>query len=117
MTQVTLFAEMFLFINRLSLNILFFEFLEWLLNIDHANCVKIKIVHLIFRFPVSVMGQANSSRERHKSGDIQPCSPGKDGQAFVFDKKPNKLLYQTSGDDDDYLNAKVSTKFNKFCKK
>ena len=53
------------------------------------------------------MGQANSSRERHKSGDIQPCSPGKDGQAFVFDKKPNKLLYQTSGDDDDYLNAKV----------
>jgi 5'-AMP-activated protein kinase regulatory beta subunit len=54
------------------------------------------------------MGQANSSRERHKSGDIQPCSPGKDGQAFVFDKKPNKLLYQTSGDDDDYLNAKVT---------
>lgn len=53
------------------------------------------------------MGQANSSRERHKSGDIQPCSPGKDGQAFVFDKKPSKLLYQTSGDDDDYLNAKV----------
>ncbi|KAK4004371.1 5'-AMP-activated protein kinase subunit beta-1 isoform X1 [Daphnia magna] len=52
------------------------------------------------------MGQANSSRERHKSGDIQPCSPGKDGQAFVFDKKPSKLLYQTSGDDDDYLNAK-----------
>lgn len=53
------------------------------------------------------MGQANSSRERHKSGDIQPCSPGKDGQAFVFDKKPNKLLYQTSGEDEDYLNTKV----------
>ena len=56
---------------------------------------------------VKIMGQANSSRERHKSGDVQPCSPGKDGQAFVFDKKPNKLLYQTSADEDDFLNTKV----------
>jgi len=47
------------------------------------------------------MGQANSSRERHKSGDIPPCSPGKEGQVFVFDKKPTKLLYQTSGEDED----------------
>lgn len=59
------------------------------------------------------MGQANSSRERHKSGDIHPCSPGKDGQAFVFDKKPNKLLYQTSADDDDFLNTKVGKTISK----
>lgn len=62
---------------------------------------------ILLKFVEKVMGQANSSRERHKSGEVQPCSPGKDGQAFVFDKKPNKLLYQTSGDDDDYLNTKV----------
>jgi len=48
------------------------------------------------------MGQANSTRERHKSGDIPPSSPGTQGQAFIFDKKPNKLLYQTSGDDTEY---------------
>lgn len=53
------------------------------------------------------MGQANSSRERQKSGDIPTCSPGRDSQAFTFEKRPNKLLYQTSGDDDDYMNAKV----------
>ena len=53
------------------------------------------------------MGQANSSRERHKSGDVPPSSPGKDSQAFVFDKKPNKLVYQASGDDEDFLNTKV----------
>ena len=53
------------------------------------------------------MGQANSSRERHKSGDIPPNSPGKESQAFVFDKKPNKLVYQASGDDEDFLNSKV----------
>jgi len=52
------------------------------------------------------MGQANSSRERHKSGDIPPNSPGKESQAFVFDKKPNKLVYQASGDDEDFLNTK-----------
>lgn len=56
------------------------------------------------------MGQANSSsRERQKSGDFHPCSPVKEGQAFVFDKKANRLLYQTSNEDDDYLNTKVIT--------
>lgn len=48
------------------------------------------------------MGQANSSRERQKSGEIPTCSPGRESQAFTFEKRPNKLLYQTSGDDDDY---------------
>ena len=48
------------------------------------------------------MGQANSARERHKSGDVPPSSPGNQGQAFVFDKKPSKLLYQTSNEDDGY---------------
>ena len=66
------------------------------------------ILNLSYEFVDGEMGQANSTRERHKSGETQPCSPGKEGQAFVFDKKPNKLLYQTSGEDEDYFtNTKV----------
>ncbi|KAF4518825.1 hypothetical protein B566_EDAN008154 [Ephemera danica] len=48
------------------------------------------------------MGNAGSnSRERHKSGDALPASPGKDGQAFIFDKKPNKLEFQSSHEDEE----------------
>lgn len=39
------------------------------------------------------MGNAGSnipSRERHKSSDIMPPSPIKDGQAFVFEKKTDQ---------------------------
>lgn len=52
------------------------------------------------------MGNAGSNlpRERHKSGshDPIPGSPLKDGQAFVFDKKPDpnhRLVYQRSDED------------------
>nr|CAH7714814.1 unnamed protein product [Callosobruchus chinensis] len=41
------------------------------------------------------MGNAGSgtvnSRERQRSGETAPSSPTKEGQAFVFDKKPEKL--------------------------
>ncbi|XP_046388891.1 5'-AMP-activated protein kinase subunit beta-1 [Ischnura elegans] len=49
------------------------------------------------------MGNAGSnSRDRHKSGDgMPPSSPGKDGQAFIFDKKPNKLVIQNSNEDEE----------------
>lgn len=54
------------------------------------------------------MGNANtsssSSREHHKSGD-EPCSPGKEGTAFVFDKKHNKSIYHQASGDDDFLNG------------
>jgi 5'-AMP-activated protein kinase regulatory beta subunit len=47
------------------------------------------------------MGNAGSNipRERHKSSstDIIPGSPSKEGQAFVFEKKPDsRLVFQTS---------------------
>lgn len=52
------------------------------------------------------MGNAGSNlpRERHKSGshDPIPGSPLKDGQAFVFDKKPDpnhRLVFQRSEED------------------
>jgi len=51
------------------------------------------------------MGNAGSSpRDRHKSGDSgsgHPSSPGKDGQAFVFDKKHNALVLQGSHEDEE----------------
>lgn len=55
------------------------------------------------------MGNAGSNtRDRHKSGDaIAPSSPGKDGQAFVFDKKPNtKLVFQSSHEEEEPYYAK-----------
>ncbi|KAJ8926402.1 hypothetical protein NQ314_021188 [Rhamnusium bicolor] len=51
------------------------------------------------------MGNAGSSgvhRERQKSSDTAPSSPLKEGQAFIFDKKPeNKLHLQSSQEDED----------------
>lgn len=55
------------------------------------------------------MGNAGSNtRDRHKSGDaIAPSSPGKDDQAFVFDKKPNpKLVFQSSHEEEEPYYAK-----------
>jgi hypothetical protein len=56
------------------------------------------------------MGNAGSNtRDRHKSGEaIAPSSPGKDGQAFVFDKKPNnaKLVFQSSHEEEEPYYAK-----------
>lgn len=56
------------------------------------------------------MGNASSNtRDRHKSGDtIVPSSPGKDGQAFVFDKKP-KLVFQSSHDEEEPYYTKEQT--------
>lgn len=52
------------------------------------------------------MGNAGSGagRDKQKSGDanIPPHSPGKDEQAFVFDKKPeSKLVFQSSQDEEE----------------
>lgn len=52
------------------------------------------------------MGNAGSNvpRERHKSSssDIIPGSPNKDGQAFVFEKKPDsRLLLQGSNEEEE----------------
>lgn len=58
------------------------------------------------------MGNAGSNtRERHKPGEIvAPSSPGKDSQAFVFDKKPNtKLVFQSSNEDEEPYYTKDDT--------
>jgi len=51
------------------------------------------------------MGNAGSSgvpRERQKSGETAPSSPTKEEhQAFIFDKKPDKLIYQSSHEEDE----------------
>lgn len=53
------------------------------------------------------MGNAGSSRERQKLGEIVPPSPNKDGQAFIFDRKPDKqLILQNSQDDEDMYSNK-----------
>jgi hypothetical protein len=35
----------------------------------------------------------------------KPCSPGKEGTAFVFDKKHSKSIYHQASGDDEFLNA------------
>ncbi|KAK9887908.1 hypothetical protein WA026_000211 [Henosepilachna vigintioctopunctata] len=53
------------------------------------------------------MGNAgNAQRERHKSETI-PSSPVKEGQAFTFDKKAEKLVLQSSQEEEEpYYNTK-----------
>lgn len=54
------------------------------------------------------MGNAGGThRERHKSsGETVPSSPVKEGQAFVFDKKTDKLVMQHSQDEEDQYYTK-----------
>ncbi|KAG8236147.1 hypothetical protein J437_LFUL001585, partial [Ladona fulva] len=61
------------------------------------------------------MGNAGSnSRDRHKSGDgMPPSSPGKDGQAFVFDKK-HKLQIQNSNEEEDPFFSKSQASDGEF---
>ncbi|GLH12209.1 hypothetical protein R5R35_008831 [Gryllus longicercus] len=57
------------------------------------------------------MGNAGSNtRERHKPGEnMPPSSPGKDSQAFVFDKKPSpKLVFQSSNEEEEPYFSKDS---------
>ncbi|XP_020291173.1 5'-AMP-activated protein kinase subunit beta-1 [Pseudomyrmex gracilis] len=55
--------------------------------------------------PVSHHGTV--SREHRHNKDHPPPSPGKDGQAFVFDKKPSqKLVFQSSHEEEEPYFAK-----------
>lgn len=57
--------------------------------------------------PVGHHHGGGSSREHRHTKDHPPPSPGKEGQAFVFDKKPiiQKLVFQSSEEEPYY--AKV----------
>lgn len=57
-------------------------------------------------------GSGGAPRERQKSGETVPSSPSKDGQAFVFDKKPDKLLFQGSQEDEDSYYSKTPASVN-----
>nr|ANT47200.1 5'-AMP-activated protein kinase subunit beta-1 [Dastarcus helophoroides] len=46
-------------------------------------------------------GSAGAPRERQKSGEVLPSSPSKEGQAFTFEKKPEKLIFQSSQEDEE----------------
>lgn len=61
---------------------------------------------------ISAMGNAGSSGpprgDRQKSSDTAPSSPMKEGQAFVFDKKPEvKLVFQGSQEEEEPYYTKV----------
>lgn len=47
-------------------------------------------------------GNTNVPRERPRPGEVVPSSPSKEGQAFIFDKKPeSKLVLQSSQEDEE----------------
>ncbi|XP_044254460.1 5'-AMP-activated protein kinase subunit beta-1 isoform X2 [Tribolium madens] len=58
-------------------------------------------------------GSGGAPRERPKYGETVPSSPSKDGQAFVFEKKPDKLLFQSSQEDEEpYFTRPVTADFD-----
>ncbi|XP_060530496.1 5'-AMP-activated protein kinase subunit beta-1 isoform X1 [Cylas formicarius] len=58
-------------------------------------------------------GSSAPTRERQKSGDIGPSSPVKEGQAFTFDRVPEKLSYQVSQEDEEPYFTKPAENYNR----
>lgn len=59
--------------------------------------------------PVSHHHGNTVSREHRHSKDHPPSSPGKEGQVFIFDKKPSqKLVFQSSHEEEEPYFAKVT---------
>lgn len=54
-----------------------------------------------FFFKMGNAGSSGAPRERQKSGDTAPSSPSKEGQAFIFDKKIEKLNFQGLQEDEE----------------
>lgn len=59
--------------------------------------------------PVSHHHGSTVSREHRHSKDHPPSSPGKEGQAFIFDKRPpsQKFVFQSSHEEEESYFAKV----------
>lgn len=56
--------------------------------------------------PVIHHGNAVNREHRHK--DHPPSSPGKEGQVFIFDKKPSqKIVFQSSHEEEESYFTKV----------
>lgn len=58
-------------------------------------------------------GSAGPTRDRQKFGETAPSSPAKEGQAFTFDRTPDKLGYQTSQDDEEPYFTKPAEGYNR----
>jgi len=51
---------------------------------------------------------SRDNREHRHNKDLPPSSPGKEGQAFVFDKKPvQKIVFQSSHEEEETYFTKV----------
>lgn len=59
--------------------------------------------------PVSHHHGNVASREHRRNKDHPPPSPGKEGQAFVFDKKPSLLFHSSQEEEESYF-TKVTSK-------
>lgn len=58
--------------------------------------------------PVGHHHSSNTTREHRHAKEYPPPSPGKEGQAFIFDKKINqKLVFQSSHEEEEPYFAKV----------
>ncbi|XP_076655011.1 5'-AMP-activated protein kinase subunit beta-1 [Halictus rubicundus] len=63
--------------------------------------------------PVGHHHGGSSGREHRHTKEHPPPSPGKEGQAFVFDKKPSqKLVFQSSHEDEEPYFAKTGGQHN-----
>ncbi|KAF7263687.1 5'-AMP-activated protein kinase subunit beta-1 [Rhynchophorus ferrugineus] len=69
--------------------------------------------HNVIYKSFSFYGSAGPPRDRQKLGDIAPSSPIKEGQAFTFDKRPDKLGYHTSQDDEELYFSKPADGFTR----
>lgn len=59
-------------------------------------------------------GSSGASREHHrvKHGEPAPPSPSKEGQAFTFEKKPEKFQFQGSQEDDEPFYTRQTLTFD-----
>lgn len=59
--------------------------------------------------PVNHGNQIVRETHRHSKEHTRPSSPGKDGQAFTFSKKPSpKLVFQSSQEEEEPYFTKVN---------
>ncbi|KAL1509276.1 hypothetical protein ABEB36_004038 [Hypothenemus hampei] len=58
-------------------------------------------------------GSAGTPRDRQKSADTAPSSPMKEGQAFTFDKTPDKSGFHGSQEDEEPLFTKTAVNYNR----
>lgn len=61
----------------------------------------------------SFEGSAGPPRDRQKSSETAPSSPMKEGQAFIFDKVPDKVGFHAPQDDEEPYFTKPTAAYNR----